>query len=71
MSILKDTINKTKKLATNIIDNAKEAAQKKLEEEKKRREEKERIFWEKFPYENALIIKDDNDFFRKEGDVWE
>lgn len=71
MGILKDTVGKTKKLAANMIDTAKEAAQKKIEEDRNRREEKERQFKESFPYKHMLTIREKNIFSSKESGLWE
>ena len=71
MGIIKNTIGKTKKAAIDMINAAKEAAQKKAEEDKKRREEKERRFFETFPYRYMFTLREKNLFSSKERDLWE
>lgn len=66
-----NTANRTKSLAANMLNAAKEAARQKREEERKRREEKERNFKETFPYQHMFTIREKNIFSSKESDLWE
>lgn len=68
MSIFKDAVDKTKKKAAELIENARIAAEKKEAEDRKRREEKERLFKESFPHKFMLSIWENAIFSTKEVD---
>lgn len=69
--MVSNTVEKAKKLTTNLIDSAKETARQKKEADRKRREEKERHFKETFPYQYMLTIREKNIFSSKESGLWE